>query len=661
MIERSVGVVCNHAGYLYGETNITRDAIHIGGSEKLLGAYFDGISASIEGLRNAKRTISFDFYDTLFTRLAARPEDVQSYVGHQLKSEQRIAQEDDFLHFRKDAESAARKHKKIGDVGLDEIYAAFPKVCHWSADTIERARQLELKLEMKTLLPRESVVALCRQFAASKIRLLLISDTYMSASFIGDVLEQYGLRDLFDEIHCSSETGMRKDSGEVWKWLSRQLAENSVDFAHVGDNEHSDIQKATDQGLSALGILNTAVLADLRGCPMPTGWRHAESDWKSGILLGPLIARLGNDPFNPPIGTRYTFKDSRDFGYAVLGPLVFAFTAWLARTAKHDRTDHLYFLSRGGYFLHQVYTAVEKESNIALPTASYLFVSRRATLPAAFAVKPDPNTVVSGVGGYQGSLGDMLRARMGIPSEILNPALSNRYIKLPEDRASVEEMIRSQSEALRFHCANSARMLKNYLAQEGMENAKRAGVVDLGYSATIQKSLQRLLQRPLAGYYFGIAPAAQQAIEEGGFVSACFGEEKIGTPLPDIIKCSILLESFFAAPTGQVDGYVERGGQVFPVYTNEPESGEAYSELELAAQGMRDYCLDLVRAYGGEVLLMEIQNSEALKPLLGIIDGWAEIPAALRRGLLVDDDFCGNGVLDALAIVQRTVHQERKR
>jgi FMN phosphatase YigB (HAD superfamily) len=652
-VERALAVINEHSGYIYGETDIRGGFIRLGCAEKGLGRYFATIERDIDMLADRRKVVSLDFYDTLFTRLSVTPEDVQSYIGHILYCEGRVAVDTDFLKLRKAAEAAARKMKQEGDAGIQEIYRAFPRVCDWPKETIQRALDLELEVESRVLIPRAAMIEVCRRLGAAGCRLIVVSDTYMDESFIRKVLIQHGIDDCIDAIYCSSDVGCRKDNGTMWAKLAATEAASHSDFVHIGDNEHSDIQLAVDARLKAIGIINTAVLADLRGYPMPTGWRAARSDWRAGIALGPAIAKIGNNPFAPNPLVPAKIETSYDFGYVILGPLVFGFLSWLIRNAREHEIDKLMFLARGAYFLHRTYSALAKAADgFAMPEASYLFVSRRATLPAALGANLDPSFVVNGLGGFHGTFGELLSSRLGLDTDRgFEAAAAGIQVKLPRDREKVIGLINEHLGQVEKHCIEAADLLRTYLSQEGFFSSERVGLVDLGYSATIQKALQMATGKGVNGYYFGTAPSARDVAKGGGEAFACFGEEKLGEPAPAIIKYSLLLEAFFAAPTTQVDGYRRDGERVSPIYRDEPESGMHFKALQETADGFHAYCLDLVKVYGPEVLLIEVPAAEVEKPLRSLINGWGCIPSELKPALVVDDAFCGNGNLDVLSIV----------
>ncbi|WP_127079514.1 rhamnan synthesis F family protein [Rhodomicrobium lacus] len=646
IIERGISVICEAAGYRYGELDLEAETLLVGSSGKCLHRYFSSLPLLCD-LAREYDSVSFDFFDTLFARLSVQPEDVQSAVGHVLAIEGLLPKGEDFLSLRKKAEREARRTKGHGDVNLKEIYAAWHLAARWPAAAVARAEALEREIEARVLTPRASVLAFARELARLG-KLSIISDTYFEASFLRNILAAHNADNVF-EILASSETGLRKDTAEVWKWIKREKIHNGARYLHIGDNEHSDMQLPRDNGLSSLGLINTVVLADLRGCPLPPGWRESRSDWRAGVLLGPLAARVGGNAFRPPLPQPFAFENARDFGYCILGPIALCFMSWLVQRATADGVDRIYFLARGAYFLHRLYEKL-RTLDPTLPEARYLMVSRRAVLPAAFDVSRDPKPILSGA-GFRGTFGELLKARLGLAPEGLGDD-SGVKLKLPDHRDLASKLIEKHAERIGAHCAEVRQNLRTYLEQEKFFQSTRAALVDLGYSATIQKAIQESTGSPLVGYYFGTRVAAAEVEAGGGQVAACFGAESRGKPPPDFFQYSMLLEALFAGPNGQVDGYAAKGSEVSPVFKDEPESGAAFGKLAEAADGMEAYCLDLVQAYTPAILQAEFDSDLALAPMRKLTSGWGGIPSDLAPALVVDDAFCGNGTLHALQLLE---------
>lgn len=657
VVERSIGSICHATGFDYGEVDIEHGVLRVGAADKGLSRYFASLPARVRNLEDFD-TISFDFFDTLFTRLAVSPQDVQSAIGHLLAAEQLLPEGSDFLTLRKQAENAARKIKGKGDVSLKEIYAAWSVVAEWPNEAVKRAETLEREIEIRVIRPRQSVLNLARGLAQRGKRLLIVSDTYFDSSFIQDILKAHDAANIFIDIWASSDTGLRKDTGAIWSKLKATETNRRKTFVHVGDNEHSDSQLPSNIGLNSLGVINTAVLADLRKCPMPPMWREARNDWRDGVLLGPLVAHVGGDAFSPALPQPFAFSNGRDLGYCVLGPIAFQFMSWLARRAVADKIDRFCFLARGAYFLNELYGKI-REIESRLPPSQYLMVSRRAVLPAAYAVSPDATRIVAGVGGFKGTFGELMNARLGIAPDRLGADAEISLKLLPQtestcgDRDRAFSLMRKHATVINDHCSEAHSHLFTYLKQEGLLDAERPGLVDLGYSATIQRAIQTAIDRPMAGYYFGATSAAAGVEADGGRFAACFGVEVADAPLPAIMRYSILLEAFFAGPTGQVDGYASNGSEVVPIFKPEPESGAGFRKLEEVSEGMQAYCLDIVRAYGPSILYAEFDPDVAIDPLQQLVAGWGGIPADLRSVLVVDDAFCGNPTLDVVRVLEK--------
>lgn len=652
VIERCVGVVCSHQNYLYGEACLDQNIIRIGNTNKLTEEYFWQLLQRVNHIVKNEKVISFDFYDTLFTRYAALPQDVQNYIGSVLVLENKIPPDTNFIGLRKAAEAAARRLKGNGDVNLLEIYKAFPLVSKLSLEAIARAEALEKEIELRVLLPRTSVIDLCRDLAAKGKRLIIVSDTYMDEAFIRSVLKLHGIEHLFQAIYCSSDVGCRKDNGSMWAWLKRSEARNPGYFIHFGDNEQSDIQKCVEYGLQTFHVINTATLAQMRGCPMPDKWENEASDWRSGILLGPLIAKIGNDPFCKHAQEAASFSNSTEFGYSILGPMAFAFISWLIQSARRDGVDHLYFMSRDGYALHQLYDCIIRQfPGLEAPSASYLLVSRRSTLLGTFAQEADAKSLTQKE--YQGTFADMLKARIGLNPAELEQGIANTQIILPRDQKKVIALIDNNRDVILPYCRQAAEGLRAYLEGQGVFEKSCPGVVDLGYSATIQKALQAVTGRAITGYYFATMSAAADVSRHKGVAHGYFVEEKSVQLTSDFVRNSILLEAFFAAPHGQVEGYQKVGDTTQAIHSDTPDSGPYFKELQDVATGMQSYCLDILKAYGPEALYLDYPSHEAEKPLRELTRGWGNIPPALRSALVVEDEFCGNGNLVSEFITRR--------
>lgn len=144
--------------------------------------------------------VSFDFFDTLVTRLAATPEAVQRYVGHRLET--RDPSLEGFFTQRKEAETAARASRpELGDVDMDMIYAEFRRNPPWTESAGAMAQALEVEIDHSFIVPRGDVFELLAYAKAHEKRTIIVSDSYVPITFIRQVLARCGWANLVDEIY----------------------------------------------------------------------------------------------------------------------------------------------------------------------------------------------------------------------------------------------------------------------------------------------------------------------------------------------------------------------------------------------------------------------------------------------------------------------------
>lgn len=594
---------------------------------------------ALEALVDESEIVSFDFFDTLVTRRSASPEAVQHFVGHRLSREP--AALEGFFERRVAAERAARaRHPDVGDVDLDAIYAEFPTDERWTAEAVGRARALEQQVDARFVIPRAGLVDVLRRAKAAGKRVLIVSDSALPRSFFEALLRRFGWSALVDAIYVSSEQKARKDDGTLWATVIRQERLAGRRFVHIGDNPRSDVETARAAGLRCVLVPGPVALAAERGI------RHEPGrDWRADLLLGPLVAFRGGDPFTPDP----TVADAYEFGYVVHGPILLAFFAWLAHHPAVRRMDRLFFCSREGHFLQQLYDRLRAHCGLQeLPPSTYLPMSRRAAIMASQAEAFDPARVTDG-GGFQGTVEALLRARLGYVLE-----WSSRFVapvRLPQDRAYVLRLLEILRAQLLQRAEEERAALRSYCEEIGMAAGGELGLVDVGYSATIQTLLQAILRRPLHGFYLATAPRAGAVRAQGGEAYGCFQDALRGDLRPEgFMRKTVLLEAFLTAPHGQLSHFERRaGGHAGPVFMENGVSQRWFAVLERVFEGALDYCLAAVGAGGPELLEAIVPaRASALAALDGVFEGAIPVGETISRGMSLEDAFCGNGEISGL-------------
>ncbi|NIE65476.1 HAD family hydrolase [Burkholderia sp. Ax-1719] len=597
-------------------------------------------------LIDAATVVSFDFFDTLVSRLASDPEAVQRYVGRLLQDKH--GRGDDFLAIRKHAEAMARaRNANAGDVGIDTIYAQMGGDRCWTPDLVSDARSLELQVEHDMLVARADVVALMRYAKQAGKRVIVVSDSYFGRDFFQRVMTTLGMAQWVDALYISCERAARKDSGILWDCVLEGERVEPAQLQHFGDNLHSDIGMAGTRGIRAAWLLPSRLSYALQGGHLPI-----ESDWRDHLLLGPVIARLGASPWRVQHGvTGIQFDDANDLGYALYGPILFGFIAWLLANPALKAASTLYFFAREGYFLSRLYDHVRDVAGLdALPKSEYLQVSRRLALMAAQAQEFDPSQVI-GKGGFRGTIAEFISVRLGIEAQAaaLEPEVAEaltREIELPDDSASLAKVLTLLEPQIRGQARAELDAFRTYARQVGFAQDKATTFVDIGYSGTIQHALQRVFERPLIGLYMVTAPNAAQVRDEGGLAFGCFQDALYHDMRPErFMHYTVLLEALLTAPHGQVVRFrVQPDGEAVPEFAPEGVAQRRFGQLEAIYAGAQRYVDDLLALGGASMLAV---GAEAHAPLMMLaakaFDGGVTIGDALLAGLSMEDRYSGNG------------------
>lgn len=351
------------------------------------------------------------------------------------------------------------------------------------------------------------------------------------------------------------------------------------------------------------------------------------------------------------------------FGPLLFGPVLFAFMAWLIRHPAVSRLDRLYFVSREGWMLEKLYNAMRERLALELPHGVYLHGSRRALLAAqmgaqasAGAGRIDATLLTSSSPWFEGSVEGLLLARIGfIP--VRAGADDAARITLMRDAAIVHCVAELMGDEIGAHVRRAYAGFASYAEARGLLETKgdgrsRMGVVDVGYSATMQSAIQKTLGIGLAGFYMAVTEAARKVAGEGGYAFGAFAQGAAAAEFGG--EFGLLLEAVLSAPHGQVIGYTvpdrhhpAQSGAAprpsEPIFDAQGASQRRFPILERLHAGIQAFCLERLATHG---LQPEADPFAALRRLGK--DGIA-VPSELRSALFVEDAFCGNGEIDVLA------------
>ena len=496
----------------------------------------------------------------------------------------------DLYHARIDVE------RRLGEAarhdGRDDEYEIVEVLRHWLAAVCVQPpdealptelAEFELQMEMARSFPDSGIDSFLKDHEAE--RTLFLSDFYMNAEMLGRLLDAKGLAPLVRDGIASCDTGLNKRSGRLFRHVHATYGILPAEHVHVGDNAWSDVDSAQKSGVTALHYLPAAAHAERLERERLFSSREALFEHVRGLCRAEAVPLAqGKEAVHAA-----AFRMGAD-----AAPLFIGFALWIAEQAVVGKVDQIRFLTREGEFFYQVFDAVFSGTAFfghALPPYGILAVSRLSTFSASMRdLSVDEMSRIwnlfksQSIGGLFATLGvnsddfrDVL-SRLGLEEEavIQEPSVSPELERLFNDPAFA-------AAAQRSILAQRA-LLLDYLAQNGVKDSDRVGVVDIGWRGTIQDNLALVLpDTQFHGMYMGLRRFLNR--QPGNVTKASYGpNENHSNESAELFEIFAALEMICASPHGSVVGYIREGEQVVPRRQVSCEENAAYDDFSLHFQ-----------------------------------------------------------------------------
>lgn len=597
------------------------------------------------------KLIGFDVFDTLLCRPLLDPEATKKIVARCSSPENGAV----FLRYRAFAEAQARALKGA-DVGLDETYQVLEQLSGLGAEEISELRALEESVEEKIVRPRAESIQLYQDALRTGKPTIIITDTPLPEPKIVNMLHQAGV-DRWDQMFISNSVGARKDSGALYERVLEHYALKPESFVMTGDNECSDFQIPLDRGSGSVHILRPVEIA--RGMPRLRAMvdlLKKRADLDEELTLGPILLRNFSPLVYPELDPTSLFPVSpENIGYSLIGPLLVSYSQWLLVKAREDAVDHLYFLSREGRLMKAVYDTWTTGLPDT-PRSEYLVVSRRCSSMAAVSSFEDILDIAKTT-YYPNTLRKLLHTRYGIsPSAEKWQQIARAENLGPESIVEIQQKRIGRLEAvldmLREEINTRAESEKTGLLQQlsvlGMPAAKNPAVADVGYGGSVQGHLNKILGKPVHGYYLLTDERSRRVADRFNVhLRGCFGEE-IGSSQesPLIFRYSFDLEKLLSSNDPQIEYYEMKAGQAVGHYRPLADEELAASEIRNQIQaGALQYTADLREIR--QTLLPDFQPScfVATSLMDAFLTNQSDAEIALLSSITLDDYYCGRDLV----------------
>ncbi len=504
---------------------------------------------------------SFDIFDTILCRNTLTPKGIFAFMRQAIKRDPKypITLRLNFFHIRVRAETEARKRlTAIEEVTLEEIYRIIQSEYGLTDLAMRELMALELKLEIENTYGIDEMVFRVKQMLSSGEKVILISDMYLPLNTVRKML-QCVAPDLSDlPIYLSSQIGLRKSTGSLYRHILAQEAIRPSELRHVGDSHEFDFCVPTQLGITAECFKESW----LTEAEMTIICRYAREYDVTRQLVGGIVRKMRLHLLR---GNRFT---PMVFSF---GPVLYGFIHETLKRILASGKQRVYFIARDGRPLKLVADAIIAARGYPLETR-YIYGSRQAWRQAAiFDPRYDLYWIGENFSDSDFSLRQVLE-RVDHDAEKLFSLLPDKLrSRVSLDRSPSHDEIGQVQEAMVTHpplneyVMNVAQIKRTnalkYFEKSGLLDSVPYALIDIGWSGKMQHCLYSLLQSKspdahLEEYYFAID-------DSGAGFESDFDNKKhlyfIDMYLSGFYFFSLYMEMFVQGDHGRCIGYDDNG------------------------------------------------------------------------------------------------------
>lgn len=599
--------------HCFEETELENDRI-----TKIKTAWNDNLEKLKREIINSKtKIVSFDIFDTLIMRPFWNPIDLFVFLNQYFREITKIETGIDFSKIRVEAEKETRrKNPEKQEITLDEIYEEIQKETRLENEIIERVKQKEQELEIKFCTKRKTAKEIYELAKYLGKTVIATSDMYLPIETIKKMLDKNDYK--MDNIYLSAQIGVTKFCGDLYQYVIKDLSIKPEEMVHIGDNYHSDYEKAIENGINgqflpkAVDVFCNKNITNALGSLFNQNIPIWENN-KNGInFLGIrcMLALVANSYFDNPYRT---FHNETDFnadpnliGYYALGMHLFGIADWLLKDTIQKDYEKIVFFARDGYWMMKAYQILKKAYDKA-PEEEYLYISRRALVPATLnnpfdfyklselidIYKYTPKTILKYIKNIVYHLENLeeecQKIGMDVNQKFETKSDFNRYMNLIIDKFYDEDKHKEILEKLKGYFSNIF--------------SGNSCAFDIGYSAKPEMYLSKLCGKPIDAYFVNIS-------NEEAFEHAKIGGMQLHTYFdyrPAIT--GVVREILISTSDPSCIGYeLGENNQVIPVFEDKKEKEQERLILDAMQNKAIQFITDITNTFGEDIQKLYYQR-----------------------------------------------------
>lgn len=314
------------------------------------------------------KIISFDIWDTILKR-KCHPEEIKLHTANyiMLKYEKQLKEKYkdiyEILKLRDEIEANICKQNK--ENGFDDecrIINVFQELqkeifAETIEDISEELLKEEIEQEKRNIFISPEILPIFEKY--KDLKMYCISDFYMSAESLKELLDYVKLPVKIEKIYSSADYLLNKRTGNLYKKAEEEIGVKPEDHIHVGDNQYSDIDVANGLGIETIKTTKTEFnFVPERGREFNLDTAKKEEN------------TLENKLFNSGLD---------------LAPILYFFGYSIVEYAIKNNIDKVYYQTREGETFIKIHEMIQRNNpfGVQIPECDTIEVSRMATYSAS--------------------------------------------------------------------------------------------------------------------------------------------------------------------------------------------------------------------------------------------------------------------------------------
>lgn len=613
------------------------------------------LDMSFDEVSENTKVVSFDVFDTLLIRRLGNPATIWNVMEPQVCEMISSHGYDvpSFFTFSEErlyaAKIALERVKKMGreDVELKDIYDVFCERMSYDSQILcPLLTTLEERTERRFITARKEGRDLYSKAKQKGKKVIFVSDMYLSHGFVSTLLKENGFEE--DTLYISSDIGLRKKSGSIWKHVLNDNDVTANEVLHIGDDISGDIETPLSRGFNVLHLPKiTQELQECAGFKRIYNPDHIKNNLFLSATVGVAAIKLFDSSKEERHDKKSLFNGSfYNIGYMAGGVIALSFARWVIEAAIKDGIEDLYFLARDGWIVKEVAGKILQHYKNP-PQLKYIYASRRGSVIPSIRTEEDiynsANMAFSDV-----SVKELLQSRFNVletdfPSnemKYLNSIISS---KNADDVLGLKKFLQKYSSIILNCCARERENYLAYLKSEGMGSARKKAIVDIGHNGTLQLALNKLFETSeISGYYFvtfeKINKLTKMKIDFSSYLLHEENQEKTFHPYCKNIGMFEFL--FLPDQDSFVNITVDNKGSYQPNFV-EPNEIIRKNASGRVHQGILDYVSDVLTAVGPYYKEHNVHANDSIRIYLDFLMRPTRSDAKMFEGMFFNDSFGG--------------------